>query len=567
MASPLENSDRAKRRQGGAVPGGRPWRRSLPVAAAAAASLFAAVPAGAQNAQPPVPQQPPKPQQTPDAPPPPATPQGGIQRDASTLPTPLTLAQAIEAALRLQPDVAGAAANREAAEARLQQSQASYYPRITPNYNYQYLYTFGSVRRIQDGGVVQELAAGQTRITRQGELSLNYTLFNSFQRELGNRQARQSLRSSEYSESNIQQAVIANVADAYFQALRTEALVSVSEAQVARARNTLDVVTAQVEAGVAARKDILQAQADYLNAQVTLLGARNNAEIAQAQLKNAIGVVGGTRLTLANVAVPSRDTRLTAAQEDGTPLPAPEAGVVDAERINQIAQYAFAVRPDVAQSRQNLEATQTGVRIARANAGLQVNANLNASLQYAPDDGNTRLLSLGLSYPLFDGGLVRSQVRQSQAQTRAAEATLTSLEQQVAVEVEQAYRNLAQARASLPAAEAAQAAAQVNYEAALEARREGVGSIVDVITAQTQLVQAQTNYIQAIYEFYAADARLARAVGQAERIGGPESPVNAAGPPLTLPAPVPPTTAPGTPPPATTPPPPPGEPASTPGRQ
>jgi TolA-binding protein len=89
----------------------------------------------------------------------------------------------------------------------------------------------------------------------------------------------------------------------------------------------------------------------------------------------------------------------------------------------------------------------------------------------------------------------------------------------VAVQIEQSFRSLALARASLPAALAAQQAAQINYEAALESRREGIGSIVDVITAQTLLVQAQTSYVQAIYTFYGADAALARAIGQAERIG------------------------------------------------
>ena len=95
---------------------------------------------------------------------------------------------------------------------------------------------------------------------------------------------------------------------------------------------------------------------------------------------------------------------------------------------------------------------------------------------------------------------------------------LESLRQQVAVNVEQTYRQVALARASVPAAEAAQQAAQINFEAATESRREGVGDIIDVITAQTLLVQAQTNFVQAVYDFYVADAQLARAVGQAERL-------------------------------------------------
>ncbi|HVK03940.1 MAG TPA: TolC family protein [Armatimonadaceae bacterium] len=440
-------------------------------------------------------------------------------RGVENLPTPLTLAQAIEAALRLQPDIAAATANREVSEHRLRQAESAYYPRVTPSYNYQNFYSFGTINRNLGGGVIVPITGGQTTTNRQGELNYNYTLFNSFQRELNARQSRQSLRASRYGEVNTRQAVISVVADNYFFALQSDALLRVSEAQVARAKNTLDVITAQVDVGVAARKDILQAQADYLNAQVSLLGARNDAEVAQAQLKAAIGSTGGERLTLASVPIPTQDTPLAARQPDGSPFPLPSATAVAAERINDIAELAFRNRPDVAQSKQNLEVSETGVRIARANAGLQIDASFSGGFQFVPDDSNSRQLSLALSYPLFDGGNVRSQVRSSQAQVKASEANLLGLQQQIAVEAEQAYRNLAQARASLPAAEAAQYAAQINYEAALEARKEGLGSIVDVITAQTSLVQAQINYIQAIFEFYAADARLARAVGQAERIG------------------------------------------------
>nr|CAA9288908.1 hypothetical protein AVDCRST_MAG63-4191 [uncultured Armatimonadetes bacterium] len=127
-------------------------------------------------------------------------------------------------------------------------------------------------------------------------------------------------------------------------------------------------------------------------------------------------------------------------------------------------------------------------------------------------------MSAQVSYPLFDAGLSRARVRESQAAVRGSEARVESLRQQVAVEVEQAWRDLAQARATLPAAEAAQRAAQVNYEAAIESRREGLGTIVDVITAQTQLAEAQSAFVQAVYDFYQGDARLARAVGQADRL-------------------------------------------------
>ena len=448
----------------------------------------------------------------------------------SALPSPLTLADALRLALALQPDLAASAAERQAAQERLRQANARFLPTVTPQFTYFNNYTYVGGRRFgtgADGGQVA-LPQSATQEARDGDVSLRYQLFDSGRRGLAARQARAGLRASTFGEQDVRQFVIAAVADAYFAALRNAALVRVSEAQVARAENTLAVIRAQVEAGAAARKDTLQAEADLANARVQLLQARNNADLAQAQLKNAIGVVGGQRLALADVPAPAPDAPATATLAPGegegaaTPPqapPAPGAGADPAGGdIDAFTALALRARPDVAQAQQGVEIDRAGVGLSRIEAGVLVTSDAALGYQFSPDRGNNREISAQVSYPLFDAGLSRARVRESQAAVRGSEARVESLRQQVAVEVEQAYRLLAEARARIPAAEAAQRAAQVNYEAAIESRREGLGTIVDVITAQTQLAEAQSAFVQAVYDFYQGDARLARAVGQADRL-------------------------------------------------
>ena len=447
----------------------------------------------------------------------------------------LTLESAIALALRLQPTVTQAQASREATEQRLKAQQADYYPRVQPTYTYNNRYTSGQVTQFV-GGVPVVVSSGRTSENKQLDASASYTIFDSFNRELSNKQARQSLRGAKFSEEDTRQRVIADVANNYFNSLRTAALVTVSQSQVARAENTLAVIEAQVEAGVSPRKDTFQARADLLNAQVSLLQARNNAAVAQAQLKQSIGLVGGEQLTIADVPAPTETTPVTALNS-----PAP-ADTADIETVNSLSDIAFQTRPDIARSQKDLEVNQTGVGLARINDGLQANLTVSDGYQFTPTGNNrypnsqNRQVNLNVSYPLFNGGLTRAQVRQAQANVRSTEASLIQLRQSVAVEVEQAWRTLTQARAAIPAAEAAQEAAQINYDAAVESRREGVGSIVEVIQAQTQLVQAQTQLVQTTYDFYSADARLARAVGFADRIAGIGRVASATAPAGTPPA-------------------------------
>lgn len=503
---------------------------------------------------------------------PPTTP-GNVQ--SVSLPSPLSLSQAIGFALRLQPTLAVAVANREAARQREVGARAAYFPTLTPQYTYNSQYTYGTVNQAVGGGLgVVPVQVGRTNDSRSAVIGGVFRLYDSGRRDLSARQSRQERRGSEYGEANTRQTVTANVADNYFTVLRNEALVKVSEAQVARAQNTLDVINAQVGAGVAARKDTYQAQADLLNAQVQLLTAQNNAAIAQANLKNSIGVVGGEPLRLVDLPAPTEQTPpvnpevagppsatpatatgaaspsgaatpattappvgggVTTPPAKGTPatpaaLPVtgtpPGGGIYlfgNAADIDRLVQEAYRNRPDLAQAQANVESAYTSSSIARINTGFAITSDLTATQTFDPtsitsSSNDRRQVNVALTYPLFDGGYVRSQFAAARSQARASEAQLTTQRQQVAVDVENAYRTLTQTRASLPAAAAAQQAAQINYEAALESRREGVGSIVDVITAQTALVTAQTNYVQAIYNFYGADARLARAIGRADRV-------------------------------------------------
>jgi outer membrane protein len=439
----------------------------------------------------------------------------------------MSLGDAIVIALTHQPTEAEAVANRSIAGERLNIVKSQYYPTLTPQFTYNYDYSYAPVPQfIYTPTGIQEVTipTGILTQTKTGDAALAYRVLDMGTRDLNNLQARQNLRAADYAEMDTRRTIIANVAAAYFTVLRDNALVRVDQAQVAGAQSTLDVTTAQVEAGVSAKKDVLQARANLLNAQVTLLQAQNNARLAQTQLRSTLGTIaaGGPvpgDIPLADVSPPSEDAPITAKLPTTGPGSATTASSTDEDAIRAYTQVALRDRPDLAESEQGVAASHTGVRLQQVGAGLALTTDVGAGYQFIPYSGTDRQVNIAASYPLFDGGLTRAQVREAQANLHLSQAQLVALEQQIAVDVEQAYRDLTQARATLPAARAALDAAQVNFDAANEARREGVESLVDVITAQTALVQAQQNYIEAVYGYFGADAALASAVGQADRIG------------------------------------------------
>lgn len=401
---------------------------------------------------------------------------------------PLTLKDAIRVALQRHPSVAIAKNQVEQARARQLRAEARYFPTISPSVNY-----INQQTRTALPGFGTRI--GKIDETRS-DIALRQTVFDSGQREITAAQARRALEAAEQGYREAIQQKVLSVTTAYYELLRRRALLRVAEANVERAQQTVDVVRAQVEVGVAAQKDVLQAEAELANAQVGLIQARNQVRLAEANLRSELGV------------------------DQEVPLQLAEVGDKEAEALaplmslEEYLQQAWKQRPDLQRQRANNEIQRLNLRLAQIEAGLQVQSDFTYGRRIDPDPGDTRSFSVVVTYPLFDGGAARAAVRESRAAYESAQRQMEQLQLGVRLEVEQAYLSRTEAQERLSAARKALEAARVNYEAALESRREGVSSLIEVINAQVALVNAETNYVQAIYDLLAAEARLQRAIGK-----------------------------------------------------
>ncbi len=472
------------------------------------------------------------------------------------LPSPLSLPEAIALALRHQPQLYSARTQITQAQGQRLQAQSQYYPVLTPSYQYQN--TSNALYGVSSGGVTSITTTGtgttgtgtgttgtgtgtgvgtgtgtgvgttttgtaatgtgavgttttlitpsnEVSIVRGGGLtvSLSQTLFDTGQREAANTEARRAVDAAEESTRNTRQTIILTVTQDYYQLLLNRDLVKVAQAQVARYQQTADVTQAQIDAGTTAAKDIYQAKSDLANAQVTLLNNQNAVQTASAALKNAIGIDLNGVLQVAPLT--PGDTL--------PPVPSPGQAI----SLDNAVAAAFAARPDVRQQQAAVQSDAAALRLAQSQAGLTVKGDYVLNYQATNDVGsrgvNSQFLVSG-SYPLFDAGLARGAVRIAQATRDAALDQLELVRQQVRLDVEQAYSTRQTNLEAATLAQSAVTAAQVNYDAAIASRKEGIGTVLDITTAQATLTQAQSQYVQAVYNFYIADAQLQKAIGR-----------------------------------------------------
>jgi outer membrane protein len=394
----------------------------------------------------------------------------------------LSLDDALRLALQNNGLARAALAEIDAADARLAAARANLYPSID-------LSSSTTRTRIEGGGAIADTTQ------RQNGFGLEWLLLDNGQRELRIRQSSRTAEATRQSTRDTVRRVLFQTARAYYEVLRRKELLQVADTAVRRAETLLEVAKAQAEVGAAPQKDVLQAEADLANARVQQIQARNALRLAETDLKRLIG--WETQKPLPELTAP-----------DAPPTPDP------ALSVEQLWQRARLRRPDLRDAELRLQISRLGLDAARLNSLLRLQISARGFREYEPNSRTQGSLSIVASYPLFDGGLTRANLREAEASLQSAQFRLQQAERDAYAEVESAVLSIREASERLEASKIAVAAAQRNFDAAQESLREGVGTIVEVLTAQLALVTAETNLVQATYDAAVAELQLRVATGE-----------------------------------------------------
>ncbi len=147
-----------------------------------------------------------------------------------------------------------------------------------------------------------------------------------------------------------------------------------------------------------------------------------------------------------------------------------------------------------------------------------------------------------LRIPIFEGGKVEADVRQTEAVLKQRQAQVDNLRGRIEQDVEDALLDLKAAAQQVEVAKLGLELAQQALDQSQDRFAAGVTNNVEVIQAQQQLAAANEEYIAGLYAHNIAKVLLARAIGNAEQavkqyLGQPGSmePPNNTTPPSTEP--------------------------------
>nr|WP_194206912.1 outer membrane channel protein TolC [Superficieibacter sp. 1612_C1] len=391
------------------------------------------------------------------------------------------LLQVYQQARLSNPDLRKSAADRDAAFEKINEARSPLLPQLGLGADYNYSNGFRD-------------SNGLDTTSKSASLQLTQTIFDmSKWRALTLQEKSAGIQDVTWQAD--QQTLILNTATAYFNVLSAIDALSYTEAQKQAIYRQLDQTTQRFNVGLVAITDVQNARSQYDTVLADEVTARNNLDNAVESLRQ---VTGNYYPELASLNV------------DNFKTTRPEA-------VNNLLKEAEKRNLTLLQARLNQDLAREQIRQAQdghlptldltASTGVSDTSYSGSktrgatSSQYDDNNAGQNQVGLNFSLPLYQGGMVNSQVKQAQYNFVGSSEQLESAHRSVVQNVRSSYNNINASISSINAYKQAVVSAQSSLDASEAGYSVGTRTIVDVLDATTTLYNAKQQLSSARYNY------------------------------------------------------------------
>ncbi|RMF10525.1 MAG: TolC family protein [Candidatus Neomarinimicrobiota bacterium] len=318
----------------------------------------------------------------------------------------------------------------------------------------------------------------------------------------------QASNSVEIARERLRQArinVIRSAAEAYYNQLKAEQLMTVAEKNLDLANRQVELAQQQYQLGAVKRTDLLKAEVQQGQARMELLNRQVALAAARRDLLNALGRnPSDPPLTLSEGenplgAVPDWNLALANLEEHNPALQAAKSTVRDARLSYKLAR---------------------GLRLPSLNYRLSYGASSDAlqNLGSAYQDNWSLSGSLSLSFPLFTGFELSTREQQAKINVQQRELDVTTTRKDLVAQLGAALDALRNYHEILPIAQSVLESAEEDLKLAEQRYQLGAASILELLDAQVSVVQARSNYITTYYDTRIQEARVEALMGTLDAV-------------------------------------------------
>ncbi|MEM9277918.1 MAG: TolC family outer membrane protein [Pseudomonadota bacterium] len=408
-----------------------------------------------------------------------------------------TINSALAAAYNNNPTLNAQRAATRAVDEGVAIAKSGFRPTITGNANIglSRTKTNTSLPGFISGGNVTNLAPGQFGVV------INQTLWDSLLTQNNVSAAKAAVRAQQEALRNSEQNILFNGASAYLDVLRDRAILDFQRQSLAFLQEQVRSEQARFDVGEATRTDVAQARASRAAAEADVSLALANLRSSEAVYRQIIG---------------NAPTKLSPVKGVAKLVP---------KSVDSAIKVAEREHPAI-QSTEHL-VDQAIFNVKAAESGLLPTVGLQGSATRSFDQSTTSSITENLSVtatltvPIYQAGRQSATVRQNKETLGQTRIQVDESVDNVRAAVVSAYSQFEGARAGVIANQEQVRAAKLALDGAVEERKVGQRTTLDVLDTQTQVIDAQIALTNSNRDLKAAGYAILSAIGRLnpQRIG------------------------------------------------
>jgi outer membrane protein len=360
-------------------------------------------------------------------------------------------------------------------------------------------------------------------------LSSSITVFDGFQLLNTIKQNRINLQASQYDLDKMMNDISLNIATAYLQILYNIELLNNAQNQLDVTKQQVDRTKKLVDAGTAAKGDLLTLEAQAASEDLNVVTAQNTLDLSYLLLSQMLNLTSPDSF---KIAIPQID------------VPSETAILLKPE---QVFAFAMNTQPEIKSAELKVQSSEVGLSIARGMRSPIISLRGSLGTGFSGDskqikgtpsysgldtigytysttpvavvqpqfayqtetipfkdqikDNFNKSISLNLSMPIFSGWRTNGNISKAKIAVQNAEYTLQTTKNTLFQSIQQAYADATAARNKYQSSQKSVDAMKESFKYSEQRYNVGLVNSVDYDDAKNKLVVAESNLLQAKYEF------------------------------------------------------------------
>ena len=286
----------------------------------------------------------------------------------------------------------------------------------------------------------------------------------------------------------IKQQTIMTVQLQYYNVLKAKQLLKVSEESLNASKEELVRLETMEEIGSISKAEVYQQKVRVGENQLTLIEAQNNLSKARADLNHTLGIDIKSDFKL---------------EEESL-----EIQKIDLDFDEHLVK-AMQNRIDYIAAKDRVQISKSAITISKSGYYPQVSLNADHSWRDVEFPNSKRditnfdnySISVNIGINLFNGLKTKSNIEKSKAQLLSSEAQLEQSKRQVTLDVRIALLEIQRAAERVAVTNENLISSKEDYRFASERYKIGAGTLLEQITAESNLTRAKASRIQALYDY------------------------------------------------------------------